>query len=104
MAGFGHSVKSIDGYLKPLGYFQMTSLATSKGFADASITIPPKAKLVILQAETQNVRWRDDGTDPTASVGHIIEAAGVFFYNGNFEEIEFIEVAASAKLNVSFYG
>ena len=66
--------------------------------------MPNKNHLVaLIQAEDQNVRWRDDGTDPTASVGMLLEAGKDMLYTGDLGAIKFIEEAASAKLNVSYY-
>ena len=87
-----------------LGYQQITSLSSA-----ASLTIPDPADnvgpvLAMLQAESQNIRYRDDGTDPTASVGMILYAgADPMPYDGNLKALRFIEVTASAKLNVSYY-
>lgn len=91
-----------------LGYQQITSLSSSTGLTLPSteqhgVSMAP-AKLVLLQAETQNVRWRDDGTAPTASVGMILYAgADPYPYDGDLNKIRFIEVAASAKLNCSYF-
>ncbi len=65
--------------------------------------MPVGATYAIIQAEAQAVRWRDDGGTPTASVGMTIPAGGELRYDGNLRGILFIEAAASAKLNVSFY-
>lgn len=81
-----------------LGYVQLTSLATAAG-----LTVPVGATYAIIQAEAQAVRWRDDGTDPTTTVGMTIAAGAELRYDGNLRGIRFIEAAASAKLNVSFY-
>jgi hypothetical protein len=88
----------IDGFLEPNGYVQITSLATSVGLG----TVPGLTKLVLIQCEAQNVRWRDDGTDPTTTVGMILEVGQTLVYNGNPQEIEFIEVTAGAILNVTY--
>jgi hypothetical protein len=89
----------IDGFLEPNGYVQITTLTTSVGLG----TIPGNTKLTLIQAEVQNVRWRDDGTDPTTSIGMLLEAGQTLVYNGNPAEIELIEVTAGAVLNISFY-
>lgn len=88
----------IDGHLVPNGYQQVTSLS-----AAAALTVPKNTVLTVIQAETRDVRWRDDGTNPTASVGMILFAGDTFFYNGDASALRFIEAAASAKLNVSYY-
>lgn len=81
-----------------LGYEQITSLS-----AAASLTIPTGATMALITPETEGVRWRDDGTDPTASVGMPIAAGAYFTYDGDLKSIRFIEQTASAKINVSYY-
>jgi hypothetical protein len=49
------------------------------------------------------VRWRDDGTNPTSAVGMPVPISTVLSYDGDLQRIRFIEQAASAKLNVSYY-
>lgn len=84
----------------PLGYEQVTGLSAVK-----TLTVPTGATAAIIQAESQNVRWRDGptGTAPTASVGMQLAAGNDFLYTGSLSMIRFIEEAASAKLNVSYY-
>lgn len=89
------SLKNTSGIL---GYVQLTSLATAVG-----LTVPVGATFAIIQAEAQAVRWRDDGTAPTATVGMTVPAGSELRYDGNLRGIQFIEAAASAKLNISFY-
>lgn len=84
--------------LTPISYEQVTSLGSAVG-----ITVPDGTSLVAIQAETQPVRWRDDGTNPTTSVGMIIAAGDVLWYTGKPKALKFIETAASAKLNVMYY-
>lgn len=81
-----------------LGYQQITSLTAS-----TALTVPPGATLAVIIPETQAVRWRDDLTAPTASVGMPAAVGVVFNYDGNLKNIRFIEQTASAKLNVSYY-
>ena len=83
-----------------LGHQQITSLSSS-----TALTVPAGTQMALVQAESQNVRWRDDGTDPTATVGMILMAGATIEYDAaQLSVVEFIEVAASAKLNVSYYG
>ena len=59
---------------------------------------------MLLQAETQNIRFTDDGTVPTASKGLILIAGALpFLYDGNLPALQFIQAASGAVLNVSFY-
>lgn len=88
--------------LKAIGYHQVTSLAAAQSLP--SIPASENAQLVvILQAETQDVRWRDDGTDPTGTVGNLLVKNTLFTYEGKLSGFRFIETTASAKLNVNYY-
>jgi hypothetical protein len=54
--------------------------------------------------ETQAVRWRDDGTNPTATVGMPLAVGDTLFLDTSaLAVVKFIEQTASAKLNVSYY-
>lgn len=92
-------MRVVDAELDPGGYVQLTTLSSATGLS----SIPNKASLVMIQPEVQNIRWRDDGTNPTASVGNILYVGDTLVYNGDLNAIKFIEVAASAKLNISYY-
>lgn len=81
-----------------LGYQQITSLSDSTG-----LTVPSGATLALIVPETQNVRWRDDGTAPTSSVGMPIFVGASLSYDGDLNRIRFIQQAASATLNISYY-
>lgn len=91
--------KVIDGYLQPAGYVRISSLSSAVGLG----TIPTGTKLILIQPETQSVRWRDDGTNPTASIGNLLAANSVLSYNGDPQAFKVIETTTSAILNVSFY-
>ena len=81
-----------------LGYQQITNLSDS-----TALTVPVGATLALIVAETQAVRWRDDGTDPTASVGMPLATGVSLSYDGDLRAIRFIQQLASATLNVSYY-
>ncbi|PZQ63365.1 MAG: hypothetical protein DI570_09235 [Phenylobacterium zucineum] len=89
---------------KPLGHAQITGLSSKKGLVDGG-AIPSATQFALLQAEGADVRWRDDGPDPTATVGMVLKAGDPpFVYDGDMTALEFIETGASAKLNVAYYG
>jgi hypothetical protein len=87
------------GTFTPLGFQQITSVSAS-----TALTVPGGATRAFIEAETQSVRWRPDGstTAPTATVGHILPAGSAMWYAGDLAAIRLIEVAASAKLNVTY--
>lgn len=68
--------------------------------------VPDKAAFALIQPLTQNVRWSDDGTNPTATNGMQLAAGTTLKYTGGrdgLRAIRFIEEAAGAALCVSFY-
>ena len=81
-----------------LGYQQITSLSSS-----TALTVPAGATLALIVPEAQNVRWRDDGVAPTASVGMLVPANSSMSYDGDLKAIRFIAATSGAILNVSYY-
>lgn len=89
-----------------LGYQQITSLGSS-----AALTVPAvdtnglsvKPTIAIIVAETAGIRWRDDGTDPTTTVGMPLAAGVTLQYDGDLTKIRFIQQTAGAILNISYY-
>ncbi len=82
----------------PLGYQQITDVG-----AAAALTVPPGANVAVIVAEAQDVRWRDDGTPPTAAIGMALVKGVELQYSGDLSRIQFIEAAAGAVLNVAYY-
>lgn len=83
-----------------LKYEQITDLSAAVGITPAA-----GSETVVLQCETQNVRYRDDGSDPTGTVGMVLVANTMYeFTVAQIARMKFIEAAASAVLNVSYYG
>ena len=98
------NARVLAGKYRPLGYQQITSLSSATG-----LTVPTSATignpvLALISCEDQNVRWRDDGTNPTTTVGMLLTAGSELAYSGDLGAIKFIEVTASAELNISYYG
>lgn len=80
------------------GYQQITSLSSA-----TALTVPAGSTSATIVAETQDVRWRDDGVNPTATVGMLLPKGTQLQYSGNLAALKFIETTASAALNVSYY-
>ena len=85
--------------LRPLGYQQITSLTTATG-----LTIPAGSAVAIITCSGTSVRWRDDGTNPTSSVGYPLPVGAELVYSGSMPAIKFIETTASAALDICYYG
>jgi hypothetical protein len=84
-----------------LGYQQITpNTATSLTAPDGS---KQQATFAVITPEIQNVRWRDDGTDPTSSVGMPIYVGTSMLYDGDLTKIRFINTVAGGKVKVSYY-
>lgn len=85
----------------PLGYQQITVSSTALG-----LTVPSTAMRAVLSVEAQPIRWRDDGVDPTASVGVLVKADVTFeLYGGSLRRFKAIkDDATDAVLNVVYYG
>ena len=89
-----------------LGYQQITMLSSA-----TNLTVPAtdvqglacRPSIAIITPESQAVRWRDDGTEPSASVGMPLAAGTTLQYDGDLTKIQFFEQAGGAKLNISYY-
>jgi hypothetical protein len=89
-----------------LGYEQITSLSASTALTVPTVDVNGTAcrpTVAIIIPQTQAVRWRDDGTAPTASIGMPLAAGVTLQYDGDLTQIRFIQQTASAVLNVSYY-
>lgn len=87
---------------RPLGFEQVTSLSSAAGLA----SIPGNANFALIECDHtagRYVRWRDDGTNPTTTVGNSLAPGQTLEYDGDFSVLKFIEESASAKINVSYY-
>ena len=102
-------VKIAGGYVA-LGYCQLTSLASSTLISTCSGGIPTCGKAVVpctvfaeICSESVALRYRDDGTAPTASVGMPINASTCFQYAGPLAALRIIQQASSGIVDISFY-
>ena len=79
-------------------YVQITGLATFK-----TLTPPADATKALIIVSGQPVRWRADGTTPTASIGMpVAVGASLVLHTIEMAAVRFIETAASATLDVYF--
>lgn len=84
--------------LTPAGFQQITT-----GASASALTVPGGATYALVQADAA-IRYRDDGTNPTATVGILISAAGVLFYTGSLAAFRLIGVVVGATVNIAYYG
>lgn len=99
--------------MNSLGYVQIVDLSAAVGLGDDTSDasdeyggVPKGAREARVVAEGGDVRWRDDGEDPTADAGMPLAAGETFVYAGHLRRIRFIaeDGSGGAKLNVTFYG
>lgn len=92
-----------------LGYFQSAAGQFNTATLLSAITglsaIMAKGPvLLLIQAEAQAFRWRDDGTDPTAAIGYNLAAGAELRYTArNYQSLKFISAVANGILNVTVY-
>lgn len=86
--------------LRALGYQQISGAA-----AATALTIPAGTSRIIITVTAQAVRWRDDGTDPTAAVGYPLAVNVEMVYtSANMSRLKFIEQVAGTVINACYYG
>lgn len=96
--GTNGAAHTVVGSLIPMGYQQLGALGAS-----SALTVPLGARIAYIQPQTAAVRWRDDGTAPTATIGQPLAVAATLEYSGSLANIRFIEVSAGAILNIVYY-
>lgn len=105
-----------EGLRKNLGYAKYAAGTNNvvRKCADTpsvGVKAPDGAYGMLIQVEAQNIRWRDDGTDPTATDGMLLQAGAaptadastVRLYDGDIDKFRWIEVAAGAIVHISYY-
>lgn len=101
--------------LASLGNFQVPAgnMASAHTLAELlaaltpAATIPTGAKVALLQAQAQNIRYTDDGVlVPTASVGFLLSttASAELFSSAQFNSLKLIQASSGAAMTVGFYG
>ena len=81
------------------GYTQLASLSAATG-----LTPPAGSRYVLLTAEAQNVRWRADGTAPTATVGQLLKTTDPpLLLDLDGSALQFIAATAGGIVNAVFF-
>lgn len=78
-------------------------LAAGSLASATALTVPAGTRWAWICAEAQAVRWRDDGTNPTASVGMPLASGSCMQYLQPPGLLSFIQQTAGAILDVSYY-
>jgi hypothetical protein len=93
---------------KPIGYRQLEVGSTAVDLDDATGGIPAGATRAIIWVEVDSIRWRDDGEDPTSSVGMYVDKNLSFELLSaeaiaNFKAIQAGTEEDEAVLNIAYY-
>lgn len=84
----------------PLAYQQIVGVA-----AATSLTVPDGTVFAEVNVSGQPVRWRIDGPNPTAAIGMPLPVgASKIFFVQSLASLVFIETAASATLDITYFG
>lgn len=81
----------------PLGYQQITVSALS------TLTIPTGAIFAYLTVETSPIRYRDDGTAPTSTVGYPVAVGTQLYYAGTLSAVQLIAQSGTPVVDVLYY-
>jgi len=110
--GIGASEATVTGQRQPLGYFQWTVGAGATLLSaqiPAALTTAMRAKgavpgFAIIQnnVAASSVRWRDDGTAPTAAIGMVLGVAELD-YSGDILNFQAIIATGAPVLDVTLY-
>lgn len=90
----------IGSWLKSLGYRQIVVAGSAVGVG----AVPIDTTFTLIVVEGGDIRFRDDGTNPTASIGMLVPKGATLKYDADPTALKAIAVSAAATLNVTFYG
>lgn len=104
-------MRVLDQHVVCVGFAQYVDLSAALDLSTdptagggSGVALPTGAQFVLLQADTQDVRWRPDGVNPTAAIGFLLSTLDAgFWYTGKLSGLRFIQAAPGAKLNVAYY-
>jgi len=85
----------------PKGYQQLTNLTTAK-----LVTIPRGTNFAIIRCTGGDVRWRADGTPPTAGTGYPLYEGEELEYDSvqDLPGLTFIAMEGTPEVSLSYYG
>ncbi len=86
--------------LSPKGYVQVALSSSSV----QQISPPQGASLALVKIEGAGIRYRDDGVDPSASVGMPLAIGESLIYDAVMNSVKVIGQSDGAICNVAFYG
>jgi len=103
--GFGveaYQCPGINKVVRPIPGFQQLTVST----VAVGLTVPRASRMAVIVVELADIRFRDDLTSPTATVGTLVQnGESILICGSSMPRVEFIrDAAVNALLNVSYYG
>ena len=72
--------------------------------ASTALTVPAQATVALITADgSADVRWADDGTTPTSTVGQLLKSGATMLYSNDLTALRAIRTAAGGSIAVSYY-
>lgn len=97
------AIQPVAGGIQALSATSSTAVGISITASSAASAQRFQPDFAVIIAETQAVRWRDDGVAPTATVGMPLAVGTYMLYDGNIRSLQFIGQAGQAIVNVALY-
>lgn len=92
-----------------LDYATLAVTGTAKSLADATPAISAMSRVhqAVISFESNQCRWRADGTPPTNSEGHLMDVNDTLqFVGANYQsilkKIQFIAAAGTCNIKISY--
>jgi hypothetical protein len=70
---------------------------------NTTLTVPAGSRLAMFSVEGGDLRWTDDGTSASTTVGHPRANGSSWTFYGPLAAMKFTSVTGSPTLNVSYY-
>ncbi len=85
-------------HFTPMGHEQLAPTTST------ALTVPTGARFALMSASVQGIRFTDDGTVPTLTVGVVIPVgAAPLWYAGELGNLLFFNDVADGLLDVLYY-
>jgi hypothetical protein len=96
-------MQTLPGSWSPKGHQHISAPAAS-----TALTVPAGARFCLITSTTQPIKLRDDGGTPTTGPSgngvRIATGLAPFIYCGELSAVRIIQEAASAEVDILYYG
>lgn len=87
----------------PIGTMQLTGSVGVLVLTTGSIGAISGADAAVIAVSGNDVRYRDDGGQPSSSFGVLLKANTTFDFSGNFTNLQFATVGGAATVDIATY-